>query len=171
MRLARCTSAGTTTAGCAAAVVPDPPGATVSARWAYQPAPAPSTTQPATRSHVRVALAPLVSCPLIGRLRGEWTSTEPEEGRRGGAGGAVLGNEFGALDRCSMSERYPEAGSAVSSHAQAWTQAPAPRLPTSSVARRLYALRRHRHRIRNSRPGHGRGEPHGGVESHLVHRR
>ena len=66
-----------------------------------------------------VAAAALVSCPLIGRLR-EWTSTEPGEGRRGGAGGAVLGYEIGALDRCSNSERYPEAGYTVSSHAQVW---------------------------------------------------
>src|SRR5882724_7352084 len=82
--------------------------------------------------------AALVSCPLIGELRGEWTATEPGEGRHCGAGGAVLGNEIGALDRCSISGRYPGAGSAVSPHAQAWRRAPAPRLPTSSVARRLY---------------------------------
>ena len=37
---------------------------------------------------------------------------------------------------------YPEAD-VGSSHAQAWTGAPAPRLPTSSVSRRRYALRWH----------------------------
>ena len=53
-----------------------------------------------------MACAAPVPCPLIGSLR-EWASTEPGEGRRCGAGGAVLGNEIGALDRCSKSGRYP----------------------------------------------------------------